>query len=569
MIRIALKITVAVLVALIPLAGMDSGGEYHVYGCRTPGGAAAPADGWSGAIAPGSASDDYALDTCAEGGALVAALGESTSHEANVDEVTWTFSAPSGTRVLQEEVWRAGYLHGAAGEKATYQFWLAGPLVSDVFDECIFTVGCHVQGEVGDPYGAANRVVVPGGNTGQHLFMSISCGAGGSGNECGHTFSDPNGYAAVVYLYASDITLEQEAGPSVGAVGGELAGAPSVSGTADLTFNATDPGAGVYAATVTVDGSVLQTTPLDENGGRCRNVGETTDGLMAFLYVQPCLQSVGADVPVNTAGLSNGAHHLVVSVLDAAGNSAVALDRTLTVANPQGGAGSGVGGAGGPGAPGSPNGTNASPQAQLLVAWRGSHRRRLAVAYGRTEIATGRLLAPGGAPVGGAQVDVTATAAAAGARALALPVAHTGADGRFSVRMPPGASSRALRFAYSSIVGGAPTVTASLALSVRAGLRLSIAPRTSSVGHTIRFSGRLLGGPFPASGKLVVLEARSKGGPWIEFRVVRANRAGRFRARYRFRLPGPQAYSFRAVAEAEGDYPYATGASGGVPVLER
>jgi hypothetical protein len=112
-------------------------------------------------------------------------------------------------------------------------------------------------------------------------------------------------------------------------------------------------------------------------------------------------------------------------------------------------------------------------------------------------------------------------------------------------------------------------VTASLALSVRAGLKLSITPRHSSVGHAIRFSGRLIGGPFPSSGKLVVLEARSKGGPWIEFHVVRANRAGRFRASYRFRLPGPQTYSFRAVSEAEGDYPYATGASAGVTVHER
>jgi hypothetical protein len=164
---------------------------------------------------------------------------------------------------------------------------------------------------------------------------------------------------------------------------------------------------------------------------------------------------------------------------------------------------------------------------------------------------------------------VDATPAAAGARRQALPAVRTGANGRFALRIAPGASSRSLHFGYSSTLGGVPTATASLALSVRAGLRLSVGPRTSSVGHSISFAGRLLGGPFPAGGKLVVLEARSQGSPWIEFHVVRADHAGRFRARYRFRLPGPQAYRFRAVSESEGDYPYATGASNAVLVHER
>ena len=67
---------------------------------------------------------------------------------------------------------------------------------------------------------------------------------------------------------------------------------------------------------------------LDYNGGRCQDVGQTTDGLAAFLYVQPCVQSVSADVPFDTTKVANGAHHLVVSVIDAAGNAAPVLDRS-------------------------------------------------------------------------------------------------------------------------------------------------------------------------------------------------------------------------------------------------
>ena len=49
---------------------------YHVYGCRTPSGQTAPADGWSGSSRPAARSTSTRDNTCAEGGALVAALGD-------------------------------------------------------------------------------------------------------------------------------------------------------------------------------------------------------------------------------------------------------------------------------------------------------------------------------------------------------------------------------------------------------------------------------------------------------------------------------------------------------------
>ena len=84
-----------------------------------------------------------------------------------------------------------------------------------------------------------------------------------------------------------------------------------------------------------MDGKVVQSTVLDEDGGRCRNVGETSDGLAAFLYVQPCPASVSADVGFDTTRVANGEHHLVVSVIDAAGNAATVLDRNITIENPR------------------------------------------------------------------------------------------------------------------------------------------------------------------------------------------------------------------------------------------
>ena len=98
---------------------------------------------------------------------------------------------------------------------------------------------------------------------------------------------------------------------------------------------------------------------------------------------------------------------------------------------------------------------------------------------------------------------------------------------------------------------------------------LSVIPRTARVGRSITFSGRLLGGSIPRGGKQLVLEARSRSGSWLEFKVIRANAAGRFSATYRFRFPGPVRYQFRALSEPEADYPFLAGASNIVNVRER
>jgi hypothetical protein len=408
-------------------------------------------------------------------------------------------------------------------------------------------------GATGEPLAAENRLVVPTASLGGRLYSDASC-SGGTGFKCNEGESDPNGYAAVVYLYAADLTLEQTAPPTASNVSGELASAPTVSGTSDVAFSASDPGSGVYEAVFNVDGKVVQSTVLNEDGGRCRNVGGTSDGLAAFLYVQPCPASVSADVGFDTAAVANGVHHLVVSVIDAAGNAATVLDRNVTVANPV--------------PPGGPNGANPSSQASLSVSWTATRRQRLASRYGRAQTIIGRLTGPDGVPIVAAQVSVLSRAEYAGAQSAAMTGVRTDSDGRFTLRLPSGTSSRTLTFEYSAQFGLPPVATKTLALSVSAGVSLSIAPRTAHAGSSIYFSGRLRGGPIPRGGKLLVLEARSPGGPWLEFNVVRSDARGRFHASYRFKFAGPARYQFRVLCEAEADYPFATGASRVVRVFE-
>jgi hypothetical protein len=504
-------------------------------------------------VAPGGAYDDYAVDTCSSGGALITALGDQTIHEAGFDAATWTFEPPKVETIIRAALWRAGDVHAAPEEYATYQFWLAGSNEKFILDECLYTRGCPGRGTVGQPLAENNRLISTSRLS--NLDIRTSCGVD-PGQECKKAPGDSNGYAAAVYLYAADITLEQITGPTATNVSGELATAPTVRGTSDVAFNATDPASGVYEAVFTVDGQVVQRTVMDENGGRCHDVGGTSDGKPAFLYVQPCKPSVSVDVPLDTTRVSDGAHHLIVSAIDAAGNSAPVLDRQVTVVNPL--------------PVGAPNGIGASAQASLSAAWVGSKKARIASAYGRAHPIAGRLTAPGGLPIAGARIDCTATPAYQGARSVPMACPHTGADGRFTIRVPGSVSSRTIRIAYRVHIGDAlPVATRTLGLAVRAGVRLRVSPHATSVGHTIHFTGALLGGPIPHGGKQLVLEARSPGGRWIEFDVIRTNRKGRYFDSYTFKFPGPVDYRFRAVSESEADFPYATGASNVVRVHER
>lgn len=544
----------AIVAVLLATPAGARAGQYHVYSCRTPSGEAAPADGWS---ASSAGVEPVTQDTCAQGGALVAALGDQTAHF-HPNNAAWVFAPPGSEVLAGATLWRAGYVHGEAGESGTYQLWLAGPIATDIFDVCIHMMQCERQGEPGQPLAEANRVGAPLDDLGASLSVNVACAGGLPGDECGHGFGDSNGYAAATYLYAADLTLEQAAGPSASDVSGELASAPAVAGTSDVAFSASDPSSGVYEAVFSLDGQVVQSTVVDDDGGRCKNVGGSADGLPAFLYEQPCPASVSADVGFDTTRVANGTHHLVVSVLDAAGNPATVLDRNVVIANPLP-----------TGTPGPPNGTNASSRATLTVGWKGTKLKRLVSGYGHTETIVGRLTSTDGLPIAGARLDVLATPDFTGSRTVTTAGARTTADGGFTVRVPAGVSSRTLRFSYRSHLGETlPVATRTLTLSVRAGVALHVAPHTASVGASIRFSGRLRGGPIPRGGKPLVLEARSPGGRWLEFEVVRSDARGRYHAGYRFKFPGPAEYQFRVLCESEADYPFATGSSNAVGVRE-
>lgn len=567
-----------------------SAGRYHVYSCRMPDGQVAPTDGWTSTTSPASATV-IATDTCAGGGALTAALGDGVKHAVNAS-AAWSLVPPSSEVITAATLWRTGEAEGGANANATYYFWLLrdspGTGTPEPFSECVYISKCTAEvGEEMQPLAFANLVTVPlpaGGGGLSRLSAVAACGGPSESYLCPEGERDPGVFSAAVKLYAADLTLEQTAQPTVtpGTVGGELATASKLSGTASVTFEASDAGSGVYEAIVEVDEQAVGSTVLDSNGGHCADVGQTTDGLPAFLYLQPCAPVASADVPLDTTSLPNGVHHVVVSVADAAGNRTVVIDRKVEVANAVPGTSSpsslvtqapsgttAAVGVGGLAAAASPNGSPSTSQAVLSAHWGSSAKTAIVGRWGRAQTITGRLTSATGVPIVGAAVEVVAMPSAQGARASAVDAARTTADGSFSVRLSPHASSESLVVAYRAHTGDPlPAATSTLVLRVPASLSLRVSPRTSHAGGRIVFRGVLRGGHIPSSGKQIVLQARAPRAGWRTFQVLSTDRHGRYRASYRFRLRGPIRYRFRALSRQEADFPFASGSSNTVTVFE-
>jgi hypothetical protein len=173
-------------------------------------------------------------------------------------------------------------------------------------------------------------------------------------------------------VLSAQTLLFTNSSPAASGFGGSLL-SPNPTGTADVSFTATDAGGpGVYNVTATVDGeSVYDATPETESG-HCVTVGtDTASGALIFDWQQPCPTTEFVDIPVNTATLSDGPHQLMITVTDAAKDSATVLDQTFSTER------TGSGSVSTPAPPSRPH----HIKAKLRIAWKysGSQTRLLSV----------------------------------------------------------------------------------------------------------------------------------------------------------------------------------------------
>ncbi len=554
---------IALACAIVSLTSMtmalDAGdayaGNWMEVSCENPNQSAAPSEGWTqfASGTPGYGSTGSAR--CPMFGLLSSAAAEENGNGENL-----RYLPPAGSTLIGGSVAVSGYAGGggynASGTVVAYSPEFVYP--GDVIFQCAEGLGTCSPGS----YSFSTVIALPV-DAGGGFYVGAGCG-GAPGYACDEGASE--GAWSDVEVHWANFLLSSEAAPTGSSIGGTLL-SPNVAGTAELTLNAADPGGpGVYLVIVQIDGKTVYSGTPNSNGGKCVAVGSSGGALM-FDYSQPCQPSESVDLPINTTALPNGQHTLKVSVQDAAGNSAVVYDGSISTKQPSNdslGALPGLGTTAGS-SPASTrvavaNGATASRTARLSL----GVKRRITRPYAHRALrATGRLLDGQGHPIVGATLDVLQQVSDSSPLAV-IGHARTRANGTFAAAVP-GGPSRTIEIVYRAFSTDASyAAVAKIAEAVEAGVQLTVSPRRTGSEGTITLSGHILG-PVPPQGVAVELLVHYRG-RWEPFRVPQTDSRGRFEVVYQFQ-GGIGRFPFRAsVLGGQAGFPFAHGESGAVDV---
>ncbi len=329
-------------------AAVARGGTYEVAICHDPTSRwTVPTDGIS-FPSGGAFVDAGVYNGCGLSGYLFATLDGVAAHGPG-DVAAWQFRAPAGTTIAAAVVYRAFY----AGPSAPYRSPIDGieavfsSGASSVLAACSQAYGCTSIGAGPLSEFDASNVLGFGGLAGVSAIEGtagcgggLSCAPGGVA-VCPELGGDP--CIASNHLYSMVVTLEDDTAPTAGNVSGTLVQPGAIAGVAGVSFAATDSGSGLYSAGVTVDGVPLASALIDHNNGRCVPIDGPGSGggpaaVLRFGWTVPCALAGSGTLALDTSALADGAHSVVVTVSDAAGNTATVWSGTIHTDNaPQGG----------------------------------------------------------------------------------------------------------------------------------------------------------------------------------------------------------------------------------------
>ena len=496
------------------------GGEYVMRTCDVPGDPNRLFGPWESESADGTPTTLAVVDACASGGGVGFAFVGSSS------------MLPGSGRSFQLYAPRSGPQSAIAIVKV--KLWYAARLDSAGSPITLYVVE-HLSGggQYIRPLGAIGENLLyeyrfPGPS--DRFTLNIRCSFGQR--------NAPNCEAAStmpVLVRGMEITLTEDVVPIVSSIGGQVVAGGIQSGVGTVSYSAFDHQSGLKRVEAMLGDSIVGARDL---ASRCHQYDFTV-----------CPNADDGNLSVDTGAVPNGSYRLTVRVHDAADNvTSVQYPTEIRVEN-------------------RPQGANAPAQSaiagganpKIAARFAGSTRTSLIVPWSRRVTLRGRVTADSSRGVGGAHLDVFERVSRSRAKEVAVGRAQTRSDGTFSYELAARRPSRVVRLAYGS-------VASSRRLQVR--VRAASALRATLRGTLLRFSGRVLSRPLPASGKLVRLEGISTGFTWNRFATLRTDRSGRFSGRFRLagRRPGAR-YYLRVRMPAERDYPYL--AATGKPVRLR
>ena len=320
-ILLAVTASIAVLPGAVAYAG-----QWVQVSCVNPNQSQAPSAGWTSFItgSPGYGSDSST--SCSPGTPMFAELSSDAAAPVGAGEnLEWT--APGGSTLAGGSVYVSmygdGFGYGASGAAIAYTPDFAYN-ASNVILQC--AVG---QPACSNDTNDFSGVLTLPANHGGGFYLGAGCG-GEAGASCDEGGS--HGTWSLVQLWWADFLLTNNATPTATGLSGTLLN-PGARGTQELIMDASDPeGPGIYNVTVQADGATLYNATPNSNSGNCSPVGES-DGALMFDTAQPCPQNESVDRQLNTTGLPDGPHTLKVTLTDAAANTSVVYDSTITTHN--------------------------------------------------------------------------------------------------------------------------------------------------------------------------------------------------------------------------------------------
>jgi hypothetical protein len=333
---VALALFTAGAADLLPggplVASAAYAGQWVQVSCANPLLTPAPSEGWSSFITgtPGAGSNNST--NCTPNNPMYAELSPSGDVDAPVDSAeTLQYTPPAGSTLdggnIDVSVAAGGYVPAATGTATLYTPADVND-ANDAFLQCdSVTDSCNNATAT-----SFSGVLALPADRGGNLYLSAGC-AGTQGQSCNLI---NNGAWATVKLLWADLLLTNTSAPAASGFGGSLL-SPDAHGTADIAFTATDPnGPGVYQVAIEIDGNAVYDATPNTNAGECVPVNPApapVTGPLMFDWQQPCLQTESVDIPIDTTALSDGQHQLKAIVTDAAQNTSIVLDQTITTLN--------------------------------------------------------------------------------------------------------------------------------------------------------------------------------------------------------------------------------------------
>jgi hypothetical protein len=504
------------------LTGTATAGTYKAYSCQLPDGTIASTQGWT---SDAQANVTYDL-SCTDG----SGLGVATSGNATYPS---GFSARIGLQIPQDlSIWAVYGREStfASGGPSGVWMWSAGTFGVEKGQSS--WIGLNVCA------GTVGICATPDQHY-RHIwksYLNSSLGRIGWGIACAAGRQPcPVGSQAYSGFTSAEFTLMDVHPPTLRApLSGTLVDGTGSHAVRELHFSAADRGGGLRRAVLEVDGVAEQPIPLGDTKVRCRP---------PYGRIVPCPLAADATMNINTADLAPGKHRGRLLVYDVTESGPLVHNFTFDIAPP-------------PPPLATPDRCVADSQFKATL-------RPRSLPFRSSKPVTFRVPAASSLPP-----DLLLVA---GRNRVRIVGEARRIRGRYVATSRP-RTSDTLRLALPLVANELQyRCSNATRLRVRAGVRLRVAPRRVRNGQSIRFTGRLLGGPH-AAGRTVLIQARARGGPrrWTLVRALRTSESGRFRMRYTFRRTSQRiTFEFRASIRPEAGFPYAAGGSKIRPVLVR